>query len=130
MMSVFDAPDALGGIPARPSTTVAPQALYMMNDPQVRDYAKALAQRIAPKPDTELKQAIVSAYLIALGREPTAEETSDSVAFVNQQTASYRQAGQKDARELGLTDFCQAMPVTSLMKSVASVRLQPHQIKG
>ena len=138
MMTVFDAPDALGGIPGRPSTTVAPQALYMMNDPEVRQYAKALAQRIAnrrglspfvesaeqkgtvpfspaggsqlsPKPDIELKAAILMAYLTTLGREPTAEETADSLEFVNQQTASYRQAGDKNARELGLTDFCQAM---------------------
>ena len=42
MLTVFDGPDALGGIPSRPTTTVAPQALYLLNDSQVREYAKAL----------------------------------------------------------------------------------------
>ncbi len=109
MMTVFDAPDALGGIPSRPSTTVAPQALYMMNDPQVREYAKALAKRIAPASNTTLPDAIRNGYLITIGREPTADEATDSLAFIHQQTASYQQSGQKDSREAGLADFCQAL---------------------
>ena len=45
MLTIFDAPDALGGVGQRPTTTVAPQALYLMNNPQVRQYAKAFAAR-------------------------------------------------------------------------------------
>ena len=46
MMVVFDAPDALGGIGDRPATTVAPQALYLMNNEQVRMCASSLAREI------------------------------------------------------------------------------------
>ena len=36
MMQVFDAPEALGGVGQRPTTTIAPQALLLMNNPNVR----------------------------------------------------------------------------------------------
>jgi hypothetical protein len=109
MMTVFDGPDALNGIGQRSTTTVAPQALYLMNNPQVREYAKALAARVAPKPDTPLDAAIRSAYLTCLGRPPADDEATDSLAFVKQQIESYEKSGKKNARELGLADFCQTV---------------------
>ena len=109
MLTIFDAPDALGGIGQRPTTTVAPQALYLMNNPQVRQYAKAFATRISPNGETKLDAAIGSAYLIALGREPTAEEAADSLAFIDEQTKSYQKTGKPDARQLALADFCQTL---------------------
>src|SRR5205085_4976401 len=33
MLVIFDAPEALSGIGERPTTTIAPQALYLMNNP-------------------------------------------------------------------------------------------------
>ena len=65
-----------------PTTTVAPQALYLMNNPQVRQYARAFAHRMVPTPQTDLKQAIRAGYETTLGREPTAEESADSLAFI------------------------------------------------
>src|SRR5262249_38278717 len=43
-MVLFDAPDALQGIDRRPTTTVAPQALLLLNSPTVRGYAEGLAR--------------------------------------------------------------------------------------
>src|SRR6202158_1733308 len=56
MMQVFDAPDAIQGVGERPTTTIAPQALYLMNNPQVRAYAEEMARQISssskiPLPD-------------------------------------------------------------------------------
>lgn len=109
MLTIFDAPDALGGVGQRPTTTVAPQALYLMNNPQVRQYAKSFADRIAPGSEAKVDAAIRSAYLTALARQPTTEESSDALAFIASQTKSYQQAGKADARQLALTDFCQAL---------------------
>ncbi len=39
MMSLFDAPDALVPIAVRSTTTIAPQSLFLMNNPQVRTWA-------------------------------------------------------------------------------------------
>ena len=42
MMILFDAPDGLAGSASRPSTTVAPQSLLLMNNPHVRGCAAGL----------------------------------------------------------------------------------------
>src|SRR5262249_51218095 len=109
MLVVFDAPEALSGIGVRPTTTIAPQSLYLMNNPQVRGYARGFAKRIAPDARTPIEEAVRMAYPIALGRAPTATELADSVEFVKSQTADYESAKKTEAHELALTDFCQTL---------------------
>jgi len=46
MLQTFDAPDALSSIGERPTTTVAPQALLLMNNPQTRASARSFAERV------------------------------------------------------------------------------------
>jgi len=41
MLTIFDRPEPLVSIASRPTTTIAPQALWMMNNPQERDWALA-----------------------------------------------------------------------------------------
>src|SRR5439155_17533270 len=74
MMVIFDAPEALGGMADRPTTTIAPQALHLLNNPQVRAYARGFARRIAPDDKTPLASAIQTGYRIALARTPTKDE--------------------------------------------------------
>src|SRR5262249_45891800 len=47
-MVLFDAPDALGSTDRRPTTTVAPQALGILNAQTVRGYPGAFARRVSP----------------------------------------------------------------------------------
>jgi len=106
MLVIFDAPDGTVGVGERPSTTVAPQALLMMNNPQVRSWAKAFGRR-AGEETSNVREAIHGAYLIALSRKATPDELSDGVEFVKRQQESY--AGRPDARELALADLCQVV---------------------
>jgi mono/diheme cytochrome c family protein len=108
-MVLFDAPDALQGMDRRPTTTVAPQALLVLNGAVVRGYAEALARRVSPTEATPLPEAVRSGYRIALGREPGPAELKDSVEFLQEQTASYREDRRADARQTALADFCQAL---------------------
>jgi mono/diheme cytochrome c family protein len=108
-MVLFDAPDALQGMDRRPTTTVAPQALLVLNGPAVRGYAEALARRVSPQETTPLPDAVRSGYRIALGREPTADELSDSMQFLREQIDSYQAARRGDARQVALADFCQVL---------------------
>ncbi len=108
-MVLFDAPDALQGMDRRPTTTVAPQALLVLNGPQVRSFAEAFARRISPREATPLPDAVRSGYRIALGREPSAEELSDSVQFVREQMESYRAGTPSNPRQTALADFCQVL---------------------
>jgi hypothetical protein len=106
MMTIFDAPDALSGMAERPTTTIAPQALHLLNNPQVRQAARGMAKRIAPDAKTPLEDAIRAGYMIALARQPDRDELADSVAFIQKQMATYPEANR---RESGLTDFCQTL---------------------
>ena len=51
MMVVFDAPEALVGVGERPTTTIAPQALLLMNNPQVRSGRRVGEARCAGRDD-------------------------------------------------------------------------------
>jgi hypothetical protein len=108
-LMVFDAPNALQSIAARPSTTVAPQALMLMNSPHIREYASAFARRLAPTPETSLEAAVLRGYQIALSRSPTPQEKAEALAFLTQQSASYPANGPQSARDLALADFCQVL---------------------
>ena len=57
MLVIFDAPDGTVGVGERPTTTIAPQALLMMNNPQVRSWAQGLRG-----------QAMIAASATTLGR--------------------------------------------------------------
>jgi hypothetical protein len=109
MLQVFDAPDASGSVGERPTTTVAPQALYLLNNPQVREYARGLAGRAAPAVATPLADAVRAAYRLALTRLPSAEEAADAEDFLKRQEESYRAAKKPDARRLALADLCQTL---------------------
>ena len=106
MMTIFDAPEALTGMAERPTTTIAPQALYLMNNPQVRGYCLNFARRIAPDEKTSLEDSVKAGYQVALARQPETEELADSLAFVNQQLRTYADA---DRRYQALADFCQVL---------------------
>lgn len=110
-MVAFDLPEPLVSQSARPTTTVAPQALFLMNGPQVRDWARAFAQSIdspGAAPDNA-DAAVRAAYARALGRPPGPDELREAVAFVSSQIRSYESAGKPAARSLALTDFCQVL---------------------
>lgn len=106
MMVIFDAPEALSGMAERPTTTIAPQALHLLNNPRVREAARSFARRIAPDPTTSLDDAIRLGYRIALARMPSPDELTDGVAFVRQQMATYPE---NQRRESALADFCQVL---------------------
>ncbi len=107
MMQVFDAPDALQGIGQRPTTTTAPQALTLLNNPQIRELAKAFARKCRTSAADDLAAVATRSYRLALGRDPAPEEVNDAAAFLAAQTQSYAAAGQAEPEFLATADFCQ-----------------------
>ncbi len=108
MMMAFDAPNALQGCATRVNTTVAPQALVMMNNKTVRACAAAMAKRISPENNTDLQQAVQTGYRLALGRLPTDGEQADALAFLISQTSSYGR-GTPGGQQKALADYCQVL---------------------
>jgi hypothetical protein len=108
-LQLFDLPEPLVNQGARPTTTIAPQALHFMNNAHVRRLAAQFARRLAPDAKQSLEQAVTRAYELALSRRPIPPETRDAIAFIRQQAESYRSEKPSDTRALALTDFCQVM---------------------
>ena len=70
----FDRPDTNASCPRRPVTTIAPQALSLLNSPLSAEAAHALADRTRREAGADLERRIDHAYLLALGRRPDATE--------------------------------------------------------
>ena len=110
MLQSFDTPDALQGIGRRPTTTVPPQALLMMNNPHVHAYAQALARRIHTGSDQELEELIHAGFVTALARPADSQELQQMHEFLAQQTVTYKESGYGDASRLhAIKDFCQLL---------------------
>ena len=103
MMQIFDQPEPLVSQGGRPSTTIAPQALLFMNNPQVLEYAKAFAGQSL---EADHNEAIGKIYQQALGRNPSSGELRDAREFITAQQAGYQT---KDAKLLARADFCQVV---------------------
>lgn len=108
MMTVFDAPDALQGISQRSVTTVAPQALFLLNSPVVQDAVRAFADELTRRSDT-LEGQLRTAYEIAMSRSPSGRELEAGIKFVAEQAASYQGFQEEGAAKQALADFCQIL---------------------
>lgn len=107
-MVAFDCPEPLVSQGMRPTTTVAPQALLVLNGPQVREWADELAKKVDTNNDDKF---IAHAYRTMLGRNPTGTEQKDAEAFLKKQIASYKADDKTatNAHSLAATDFCQVL---------------------
>jgi hypothetical protein len=81
-MVAFDAPEPLVSQGERPTTTVAPQALLLMNSPQALAWAEGLAKRVAGA--GEVEKQIAAAYAICFSREPRVDEVAAGRDFMSQ----------------------------------------------
>jgi hypothetical protein len=104
MMQVFDQPEPLSSQGSRPTTTIAPQALLLMNNSEVRQWATKLASSVDKRIDDE---AIRQLYYRALSRQPADTELQHSLKFVEEQAASYQSV--ENRNQLALADLCQVI---------------------
>ncbi len=73
-LEVFDFAEQGMVTGSRDSTTVATQALYLLNDPFVRQQSQALAGRLLQRSDLGDAGRVQLAYRLTLGRAATAQE--------------------------------------------------------
>ena len=96
MFEVFDKPDTITSCARRNRSTVAPQALILMNNSFVNLQAQRFASRLETESNGNLQQLITLAFEHALARPPTNLERKRATEFLVEG---------KDA----LVDFCQAL---------------------
>lgn len=111
LLQTFDRPDALQSCSRRDTTTVAPQALAILNDPFVRDRAIEFADRLIKETGDDPDSAVRSAFAIAAARSPGESELNAATEFIATRRAERQKRGmnETDAARAALADFCQTM---------------------
>jgi hypothetical protein len=94
MFETFDQPNLVNPADRRNRTTIAPQALILMNNGMVLTQARIFAERVKKDAGDDVEKQVERAFALALARQPDGFERQESVAFV---------------RKAGLTDLCHAL---------------------
>lgn len=77
----FDFPDPTTPTGSRNTTTVAPQALLMLNSPLIMESAEKLAKNLLKQPGDDVEK-IRLAYRKTLGRHPSKQESKRALGFI------------------------------------------------
>lgn len=96
MFETFDQPNLVNPADRRNRTTIAPQALILMNNGMVLTQAKMFAERVRKDAGASVEAQVDRAFRLALARPPDAFERRQSVAFIQKSPT-------------GLVDFCHAL---------------------
>lgn len=98
-MVAFDAPEPLSSQGSRPSTVVAPQALFQMNSPHARRWAQSLATHVQKSlgPAASAAELVMAAYQETLTRNPSPNELEIATTFVKESADAH----------VSLVDLCQ-----------------------
>lgn len=110
VFQLLDFPDAAVSSGDRATTTIAPQALLMMNSDLVTRASSALAQRVtATSSDNACR--LTTLYSLAYGREPTAEEVASDQQFLRdaEQALQVTEADATKRSQLAWECLCQVV---------------------
>jgi hypothetical protein len=109
-LSLFDVADSELVVGQRDVTTVAPQALYLMNSPVVLEQAESLAKRVLESGAADDKSRVNRVFEQTLSRPADSQELADVLAFVTSYTDSLPSDLKADQRELqAWTSVCQSL---------------------
>ncbi|WP_010586750.1 PSD1 and planctomycete cytochrome C domain-containing protein [Schlesneria paludicola] len=92
VLLLLDYPDAAVPSGDRVTTTIAPQALLMMNSDLVASSSTEFARDLLAEPASDDSARVIRAYEIALGRVPSRDEITESLQFVGRISDAVRQA--------------------------------------
>ena len=82
VFSLFDYSDASVPTGDRSTSTIAPQALFLMNSDLLARSSAAFAERLASEVSTGDAARVQRMYALAFGRAPSDVETGEALAFV------------------------------------------------
>jgi len=86
IIDLFDPPDTVSSCPKRNATTVAPQALQLLNNKFIAGQSVIFAERLRNEVGQDLSLQIERAFILANGRRPDPVELQNALAFLKRQT--------------------------------------------
>ncbi|HUG91183.1 MAG TPA: DUF1549 and DUF1553 domain-containing protein [Planctomycetaceae bacterium] len=112
LLKEFDFPDMHESCAQRPQTTIAPQALMLLNSELIIDAAEAMAERVRrASAGASPAELVTQAYRLAFGREPDSQELHEAAAFLDDHRAAAASDGdsQESVPPTALADLCHAL---------------------
>jgi len=82
LLQIFDAPDSATSCPRRERSTVAPQALALMNGEFAVQQAERFADRVKKSAGDNPEAAVETSFQIAFGRGPNAAERETALDYL------------------------------------------------
>ncbi len=99
VLQAFDFADPAVVSGARQSTTVAPQALFMMNSELVAECSKSMAERILADTSQDPRARVRGLYMSAFSRYPTDQETENALNYVQYYATRWQAAHPEESDE-------------------------------
>ncbi|MSQ94722.1 MAG: DUF1553 domain-containing protein [Gemmataceae bacterium] len=95
---------------SRDTTTVATQALYLLNDPFVRQQSRELAQRVLGRKEIDDAGRISLAYRLTLSRPATPKEIERATSYIaDYEAAASEEKSVQNPRVAAWSSLCQAL---------------------
>ncbi len=94
MLDAFDLPDSNLSCACRNTSTVAPQALTLLNSPLMREVAESFASRLQREAGSEPEAQVSRCFALALQRQPESDERTACLAYLHNH---------------GLTELCRSL---------------------
>lgn len=91
LLEVFDCPDSTVSSPARSASTIAPQALALLNNSFVLGQARRFARRVIEEAGSAPADQAQRAFQLVIGRRATDRELAWSLDFLRKQALAYGQ---------------------------------------
>ena len=116
LLEDFDLPQMNPNCSMRRDSTVAPQALHLMNNPMIQTLAEGFARRVQAEAGDDPARQVERASRIAFGRPPSDEETAVGLAALARLTDGWRSEraraalpGPDGSAARGLASYCHAV---------------------
>jgi hypothetical protein len=118
LLNTFDAPIMELNCEKRQHSTVAPQALMLMNSQFILDQAECLATRLRREAGADPNRQIERSWQLVFSREPNAQEKQRALAFLQRQAQTVSELSWQDKELTKVTPETQAL--RSLCQSLLS----------
>ena len=110
LMTTFDFCDTTQPCGRRDVTTVAPQALALLNNHFVHEVSETLARRVARAAGPEPAARVALAWRLTLGRDPSPRETESARVHLDSRRDDLRRlvptSDSTDPEHLALASLC------------------------
>ncbi|MEX1233228.1 MAG: DUF1549 domain-containing protein [Planctomycetaceae bacterium] len=110
LMTTFDFADTTLPCGERDVTTVAPQALALLNNEFVHQQSQALAARVHAQNASDVTEQVKHVWKLALGRDPSTREVGAGIEHLKKQTQAFTEKLSSESDESKI--LADVLPVT------------------